>query len=72
MQVLCHWQVFIAKEDCTYGFSGKRIVLSTTHEKLPMDFQASGFAKKYGMVDIVSSDDEIDSTVLKLLQLHNV
>ena len=37
-----------------------------------MDFQASGFAKKYGMVDIVSSDDEIDSTVLKLLQLHNV
>ena len=64
--------IIIAKEDCTYGFSGKRIVLSTTHEELPMDFQASGFAKKYGMVDIVSSDDEIDSTVLKLLQLHNV
>lgn len=64
--------IIIAKEDCTYGFSGKRIVLSTTHEELPLDFQSSGFAKKFGMVDIVSSNDEIDSIVLKLLQLHDV
>lgn len=64
--------IIIAKEDCVYGFSGKRIVQSTTHEELPYDFQGAKFAKKCGMVDIVSSDDKIDTTVLKLLQLHNV
>lgn len=64
--------IIIAKTDSVFGFSGKRIVRGTTLEQLPTDFQTAQYAKKYGMVDIVLDEEEIEDMVFKLLQLHKI
>lgn len=62
--------IIIAENDATYGFSGKRIIEDTTHEKLSDDFQTAEYAKRHGMIDIVADRDEIKSLIGKLLRLH--
>ena len=52
--------IIIAETGATYGFSGRRIIEDTTHERLPDDFQTAEYAKQHGMVDIVA-DSEIRS-----------
>ena len=63
--------VIIAEENCIFGFSGKRIIESTTANELPSDFQTAEFAYKNGLVDIVASKSEIKSIITKLLNIHN-
>lgn len=62
--------IIIAEKGATYGFSGKRIIEDTTHEKLSDDFQTAEYAKRHGMIDIVADRDEIKSLIRKLLRLH--
>ena len=62
--------IIIAEKGATYGFSGKRIIEDTTHEKLSDDFQTAEYAKRHGMIDIVADRDEIKSLIGKLLRLH--
>jgi acetyl-CoA carboxylase carboxyl transferase subunit beta len=62
--------IIIAEKGATYGFSGKRIIEDTTHERLPDDFQTAEYAKRYGMVDIVADKDEIKALIGKFLRIH--
>jgi len=62
--------IIIAEKGAVFGFSGKRIIMDTTREKLPDDFQTAEYAKKHGMVDIVADKSEIKCIVSKLLNIH--
>lgn len=62
--------IIIAEKNALYGFSGKRIVQDTTHEQLPPDFQTAAFAKRHGMVDIVTDQKNIPMLIAKLLRIH--
>ena len=62
--------IIIAENGATYGFSGKRIIEDTTHERLPDDFQTAEYAKQHGMIDIIVNKDELKYIIEKLFQLH--
>ena len=62
--------IIIAEKGAVYGFSGKRIIIDTTYEQLPDDFQTAEYAKQHGMVDIVAEKSEIKNIVSKLLKIH--
>lgn len=62
--------IIIAEQHSIYGFSGKRIIEETTHEKLSDNFQSAGYAKKHGMIDIIVEQENIKKIIVKLLRLH--
>ena len=62
--------VIVAEDGATYGFSGKRIIESTTHESLPDGFQTAEYAKQHGMIDIVVNRGELKCLIGKLFRLH--
>ena len=62
--------VIIAESGATYGFSGKRIIEDTTHERLPEGFQTAEYAKQHGMIDIIVNRDELKYLIRKLFRLH--
>ena len=62
--------IIIGKKMSIYGFSGKRIVESTTREIFPDNFQTVEYAKEHGMIDIVANEDEIMCILYDLLRMH--
>lgn len=62
--------IIIAEKNSFFGFTGKRIIQNTTHEKLSEDFQTAEFAKKHGMIDIVAEKNEVDDIISNLLRIH--
>ena len=62
--------IIIADNGATYGFSGKRIIEDTTHEKLPDNFQTAEYAKLHGMIDIIVNRNELKYLIGKLFRLH--
>jgi len=63
--------IIIAESTSLYGFTGKRIIEQTIHQKLSDNFQTAEYAKQYDMVDIVTNKNEIKGVLTKLLQLHS-
>lgn len=62
--------IIVAENGVTYGFSGRRIIENTTHERLPVDFQTAEYAKQHGMIDIIVNKDELKCLIGKLFRLH--
>lgn len=62
--------IIIGVRGAIYGFTGKRIIEETTHEKLTDEFQTVDYAKAHGMLDIVVEKEEVEEIVYKLLRLH--
>lgn len=62
--------IIIGEKGSRFGFTGKRIIENTTHEKLPDDFQLVEYAQQYGQVDIIAERDELRELLIKLLELH--
>jgi len=62
--------IIIGEKGARFGFTGKRIIEESTHEKLSNDFQKVEYAQRYGMVDIVAEKDEIRKVLAQLLTAH--
>ena len=62
--------IIIGESGARFGFTGKRIIKKTTHEKLPDDFQTVEYAKKCGMVDIVVDENKLKDILQNLLLMH--
>ncbi len=62
--------IIIAEADARYGFTGKRIIEETTHEKLPNYFQTAQYAKEHGQVDIIVNSIGLRPLLKKILSLH--
>ena len=62
--------IIIAEEGARYGFSGKQIICETTHEQIPDGFQTAEYAKKHGMVDIVTNRSNIKLIIKAVFRLH--
>ena len=62
--------IILAEPDCLVAFAGPRVIEQTMRQKLPKDFQTSGFVMQKGFIDAVVSRDMLRQTVSKLLRLH--
>lgn len=62
--------IIIGERGARFGFTGKRIIEESTHEKLPDDFQTVEYAKRCGMVDIVIDKTELKDLLRQILTLH--
>lgn len=62
--------IIVAEKGAVYGFSGRRIIEKTTNEQLPYDFQTAEYAKRHGMVDIVSDKTATKQLIPKLLRIY--
>jgi len=62
--------IIIGEKGARFGFTGKRIIEESTHEKLPDDFQTVEYAKRCGMVDIVVDKIEIKDLLRQLITIH--
>ncbi len=62
--------IILAEPDCLVAFAGPRVIEQTMRQKLPKDFQTSGFVMQKGFIDAVVSRHNLKSTVAKLLRLH--
>jgi len=62
--------IIIGEKGARFGFTGKRIIEESTHEKLLDDFQTVEFAKRCGMVDIVVEKAEIKDVLKRLISVH--
>lgn len=62
--------IIIGERGARFGFTGKRIIEESTHEKLPDDFQTVEYAKRCGMVDIVVDKTEIKDLLKRLISVH--
>ena len=62
--------IIIGEKGARFGFTGKRIIEESTHEKLPDDFQTVEYAKRCGMVDIVVDKSEVKDILRRLISVH--
>ncbi len=62
--------IILAEPDCLVAFAGPRVIEQTMRQKLPKDFQTSGFVMQKGFIDAVVSRHKLKSTVAKLLRMH--
>ncbi len=62
--------IIIGEKGARFGFTGKRIIEESTHEKLPDDFQTVEYAKRCGMVDIVVDKTEMRDILKQLIAIH--
>lgn len=62
--------IIIGEKGARFGFTGKRIIEESTHEKLPDDFQTVEYAKRCGMVDIVTDKTDIKDLLRRLIAVH--
>ena len=62
--------IIIGESGARFGFTGKRIIEETTHEKLPDNFQSVEYAKCSGMVDIVVESTKMKNALRRILLLH--
>ena len=62
--------IILAEPDCLVAFAGPRVIEQTMRQKLPKDFQTSGFVMQKGFIDAVVSRHVLKQTVSKLLKMH--
>ena len=62
--------IIIGEKGSRFGFTGKKIIENTTHEKLPDNFQRVEYAQRHGQVDIIAEKDELRRLLIKILELH--
>ncbi len=62
--------IIIAEDNAVYGFTGRQIIEETMKKKLPDEFQTAEFAKRYGQVDMITSQKNLRGLLTKLLNLH--
>lgn len=63
--------IILAEPDTLIAFAGPRVIEQTIRQKLPKDFQSSEFLLQKGFVDAVVSRNNLKSTLVKLLKIHN-
>jgi len=63
--------IIIAEEGALYGFSGKNIILKTTRECLPSNFQTAEYCLNHGMIDMVVRKDELFNCINMIVQIHS-
>jgi len=61
----------LAETGSTIGFAGKRVILDTIREELPVNFQKAEYLKEHGMVDIVVHRKNLKDTLSKILDHIN-
>ena len=57
----------LAEIGSTIGFAGKRVILDTIREELPINFQKAEYLKEHGMVDIVVHRKDLKDILIKIL-----
>ena len=62
--------IIIAESDSIYGFSGKNIILNTTREFLPSNFQTAEYCLNNGMIDMIIGKDELFNCLNMIIQIH--
>lgn len=62
--------IILAEEKAIFGFTGKRLIESTTKKKLPDDFQTAEYNLKHGMIDMVVSRSDMKKCLYKILKIH--
>jgi acetyl-CoA carboxylase carboxyl transferase beta subunit/acetyl-CoA carboxylase carboxyl transferase alpha subunit len=63
--------IMIAEPNAHIGFAGPTVIEQTIRQKLPDDFQTSGFLMKHGMLDLVETRENLRRTIRSLLELHH-
>lgn len=61
----------IGEPGALISFAGPRVIEQTVREKLPKGFQRSEFLKDHGMLDLVTSRQEMRETLVKLVSVLN-
>ncbi|MCL2749007.1 MAG: acetyl-CoA carboxylase, carboxyltransferase subunit beta [Alphaproteobacteria bacterium] len=61
--------IHIAEKGARIGFAGRRVIEQNMREKLPSNFQTAEYMYDHGMVDIVSSRNELKATLEKILDV---
>ena len=61
--------VHLAEPGALIGFAGQRVIEQTIREKLPEGFQRSEYLMEHGMVDMVVSRHELQTTIARLLKI---
>ncbi len=62
--------ILIAEPKAHIGFAGPTVIEQTIRQKLPDDFQTSGFLMDHGMLDLVETRENLRRTIRNLLELH--
>lgn len=62
--------IIVGEKGALYGFTGKRIIEATTHEKIPHNFQTVEYAKNCGMIDLICNKENLRDILGQLLNLH--
>lgn len=59
----------IAEKGCLIGFAGQRVIEQTIREKLPTGFQRAEYLKEHGMVDIVTTRQDMKENLIKVISI---
>lgn len=62
----------LAEPGAAFGFTGRRVIEQTIRQKLPDTFQTAEFNMKHGQVDKVVHRTKMRSTLLQIIDLHQV
>ena len=62
--------IILAEPRALIGFAGKRIVMQTTKEKLPSNFQTSEFLFEHGYIDLIVERVKLKDMLGKILEIH--
>jgi acetyl-CoA carboxylase carboxyl transferase beta subunit/acetyl-CoA carboxylase carboxyl transferase alpha subunit len=63
--------ILVAEPNAHIGFAGPTVIEQTIRQKLPDDFQTSGFLMEHGMLDLVETRENLRRTIRGLLELHH-
>jgi acetyl-CoA carboxylase carboxyl transferase subunit beta len=63
--------ILIAEPNAHIGFAGPTVIEQTIRQKLPDDFQTSGFLMDHGMLDLVETRENLRRTIRNLLEHHH-
>jgi len=62
--------IIMAEPGALLGFTGPRVIKQTIGERLPDNFQRSGFLLEHGMLDLVVERSKLRDTLILLLRIH--
>jgi len=63
--------IIIAEPKALIGFAGPRVIEQTIRQKLPADFQSTEFLYQRGMIDIISTRQDLKPTIGKILHIFH-
>lgn len=63
--------VIVAEPGALIGFAGPRVIEQTIRSTLPEGFQRSEFLLEHGMIDLISTREDLKATLAQLLDLLN-